>query len=47
MFCVCVEETGRVKNYLDKCSLKVSRPNGECSEILVSNPVEVQVNKLT
>ena len=31
-------ETGRVKNYLGKCSSKVTRPNGERSEILASNP---------
>ena len=35
---MCVQETGRVKNYLGKCSLKVTRPDGECSEILLSNP---------
>ena len=41
MFFVCVraEETGRVKNCLGECSLKVTRPNGECSKMLVSNPV--------
>ena len=41
VFCVCVElgETWRVKNYLGECSLKITRPNGERSEILVSNPV--------
>ena len=41
VFCVCVElgETGRVKNYLGECSLKTTRPNGERSAILVSNPV--------
>ena len=32
------EETGRVKNFLGECRLKVTRPNGERSEILVSNP---------
>ena len=36
--CVCAEETGRVKNCLGECSLKVTRPDGECSKILVSNP---------
>ena len=36
--CVCVEETGQVKNYLGECTLKVTRPDGECSKILVSNP---------
>ena len=30
--CVCVEETGGVKNYLGKCRLKATRPNGECSD---------------
>ena len=30
----------RVKNYLGECSLKITCPNGECSEILVSNPVQ-------
>ena len=40
VFCVCVElgETGRVKNYLGDCILKITRPNGERSAILVSNP---------
>ena len=27
-----------MKNYLGECSLKVTRPNGECSESLGSNP---------
>ena len=36
---MCVEETGRVKNYLGECSFKVTRPDGQCSKILVSNPV--------
>ena len=30
--------TGRVKTDLSECNLKVTRPDGECSEILVSNP---------
>ena len=29
-----------MKNYLGECNLKVTRPNGEWSEILVSNPVK-------
>ena len=29
-----------MKIYLGECSSKVTRPNGERSEILVSNPVE-------
>ena len=29
-----------MKNYLGECKLKVTRPNGERSEILVSNPEE-------
>ena len=33
------EETGRVKTDLGKCNLKVTRPDGTCSKILVSNPV--------
>ena len=37
----CVEDTGRVKIILGDCSLKVTRPDGECSKILVSNPVKV------
>ena len=39
-FClyVCAEETGREKNCLGECSLKVTCPDGECSKILVSNP---------
>ena len=47
VFCVCVElgETGRVKNYLRECSLKITRPNGERSAILVSNPE--LVNEIT
>ena len=40
-FCVFAEETGQVKNCLGECSLKVSRPDGECSKILVSNPAYV------
>ena len=27
-----------MKNYLGECSLKVTRPNGERSKMLVSNP---------
>ena len=34
------EETGRVKNYLGECNLRVTRQVGECSEILVSNPAK-------
>ena len=30
---------GRVKTDLGKCNLKVTRPDGKCFEILVSNPV--------
>ena len=37
--CVCAEENRRVKNCLGECSLKVTRPDGGCSKILVSNPV--------
>ena len=37
--CVCAEETGRMKNCLGECSLKVTRPDGKCSKILVPNPV--------
>ena len=33
------EETGRVKTDLGTCNLKVTRPDGKCSKILVSNPV--------
>ena len=43
----CVEwklETGPVKNYLGECSLTVTRPDGEFSEILVSNTAEMQCN---
>ena len=32
-----------MKNYLGECNLKVTRPNGEWSEILVSNPVKVRM----
>ena len=39
--CVCAEETGQVKNCLGECSLKVIRPDGEGSKILVSNPVDL------
>ena len=35
---MCLEETGQVKNCLGKCSFKVTRPDGECSKIFVSNP---------
>ena len=43
MFSVFVwsQETGRVKNYLGECSSKVTRQNGERSEILVSNPAKM------
>ena len=39
-FClyVCAEETGREKNCLGECRLKVTCPDGKCSKILVSNP---------
>ena len=37
--CVC-----GVKNCLGKYSLKVTRPVGECSKILVSNPVLLVVS---
>ena len=30
--------TGQVKTDLGECNLKVTHPNGGCSEILVSNP---------
>jgi len=33
-----MEDTGRVKIDLGECSLKVTRPDGECTKILVSNP---------
>ena len=33
------EGGGLVKNCLGECSLKVTRPDGECSKILVSNAV--------
>ena len=39
LLCVCVEETRQVKNCLGECSLKVTDPDGECSKMLVSNPV--------
>ena len=32
------EEAGRVKTDLGEYNLKATRPDGECSEILVSNP---------
>ena len=38
-FFVCAEETGQVKNCLGECSLKDTRPDGECSKIIISNPV--------
>ena len=38
-FCLSAEETGREKNCLGECSFKVTHPDGECSKILVSNPV--------
>ena len=54
-WCVCGEDwaseklSGRVKNCLGECSLKVTRPDGECSKILVSNPgiYTVRLCKLT
>ena len=33
-----MEETGLVKTDLGKRNFKVTRPDGECSKILVSNP---------
>ena len=42
--CACAKQTGRVKNCLGECSLKVTYPHGECSEILVSNPVLLNIN---
>ena len=33
-----MEDTGRVKIDLGECSLKVTRLDGECTKILVSNP---------
>ena len=33
-----------MKNYLGECSLKITRPNGERSEILVSNPVSIWIS---
>ena len=41
LICVCLEETGQVKNSMDECSLKVTHPDVECSKILVSNPASV------
>ena len=43
-FFVCAEETGRVKNCLGECSLKVTCP--DCSKILVSNPGIISLIKL-
>ena len=38
--CMCVQEkTGQEKKCLSECSLKVTRPDGKCSKILVCNPV--------
>ena len=37
-FYVCAEKTGRLKNCLGECSLKVTRRDCECFIILVSNP---------
>ena len=37
-----MEETGQVKTELGECNLKVTRPDGECSKILVSNPAIMQ-----
>ncbi len=38
IFLFFMEETGWVKTDLGECNLKVTCPDGECSEILVSNP---------
>ena len=44
--CVCVcAKTEQVKAFLGECSLKVTRPDDECSKILVSNPVRVNPYK--
>ena len=46
--CVCVcAKTEQVKAFLGECSLKVTRPDDECSKILVSNPVRVNPFELT
>ena len=45
--CICAEDTGQVKNCLGECSLKVTRPDGECSKILVSNPVLIFKARIT
>ena len=42
-----MEETGRVKNHLGECSLNVTCPDGECSEILVSNPAMMYLCHVT
>ncbi len=44
-----MEDPGRVKTDLGECNLKVTRPDGECSEILVSNPDKgiIMMSKLT
>ena len=34
-----------MKNCLGECSLKVTRPDGECSKISVSNPVACSSTK--
>ena len=34
-----------MKKCLGECSLRVTRPDGECSQILVSNPAEQQLSK--
>ncbi len=36
-----MEDTGRVEIDLGECNLKVTRLDGECSEILVSNPGKI------
>lgn len=34
-----MEETGQVKTDFGECNFNVTRPDSECSKILVSNPV--------
>lgn len=34
-----MEETGQVKTGFGECNLNVTRPDSDCSKILVSNPV--------
>ena len=42
-----IEENRQVKTDLGECNLKVTHPDGKCSEILVSNPKNTDIVRAT